>query len=206
MPTTKSSLLAGAIALAVFTVLIGLRFNAKWAGGTGQVEICAATNANNPSDVLRRGQIMSSPVDDYAKYRLCDGTTVYLAENTQVELQAYRNSAANTETQLTLLQGRVIVDGVADVHARNSVVALRGAGCELVHYSWKDELDVTPLAERACILTSSSTALSFLHTTRISTVDDKLITQTSFTPDTSVALPFYTWTDLNFVNLGEPRN
>lgn len=196
-----STVLAGSIVCLVVIALVGQQFELPVFGGEGKIPVCGATNLASPEKLLKRGAILASPTDSFAKYQLCDGTKLYLDKHTELRLEAYRNSSSGTETQLTLIQGRVIVDGLADIRARNSVVATRGAGCEIVHYSWLDQIDITPFAEMACTLSSSNAAPPFIQTTRVSTFDDQLIDITPFEPQSSAAQPFYAWTGLNFENL-----
>lgn len=196
-----STILSGVIICLVVVAMVGQQFELTAFGGDGKLPVCGAANVTEPEKTLKRGSVLSSPAEGFAKYQMCDGTMLYLDKNTQVRLDAYRDSSAGTETQLILIQGRVIIDGLADVHARNSVVATRGAGCEIVHYSWLDQIDITPFAEMACTLASSNSAPPFIQTTRISTFDDHLIDITPFAPATSAAQPFYAWTGLNFENL-----
>lgn len=200
-PVNISIILAGAIICLVVVAMVGQQFELPALGGDGKLPVCGAVNVTEPEKTLKRGSILSSSAEGFAKYQMCDGTMLYLDKNTQLQIDAYRNSSAGTETQLTLIQGRVIVDGLADVHARNSVVATRGAGCEIVHYSWLDQIDITPFAEMACTLSSSNAAPPFIQTTRVSTFDDQLIDITPFEPAMSAARPFYAWTGLNFENL-----
>lgn len=200
-PVLLTSVLTGTIICLVTVGLLGQQFELSIFGGSGKLPVCGAVNLTESGKILKRGSLLTSSPDGFAKYQMCDGTMVYLDKNTQLRLDAYRNASAGTETQLTLIQGRVIIDGLADVHARNSVVATRGAGCEIVHYSWLDQIDITPFAEMACTLSSSNAAPPFIQTTRVSTFDDHLIDITAFEPAMSAAQPFYAWTGLNFENL-----
>lgn len=189
----------GLIVVLVSVFLIGQRLDARWAGGTGRVETCAATDLAT-GQLVKRGETMSSPTDSYRQYQLCDGTMLYLDTNTQVTLSQYRNTdpAVKTETQLDLIQGRVVVDGVADIQARNAVFSVGGGACEFVHYSWRDELDVTPLAEMACQLKYPPGAPAYYQTTRFNTFTSELVNVNLFEPQSSTAAAFYAWTGLNF--------
>jgi hypothetical protein len=193
--------LSALIVIVVGIFLVGQRLDARWAGGLGYVEPCPAILLDTPMQTIARGELMSSPADSPAKYQLCDGTLLYLDANTQIRLSEYRNPLASQNTQLELIQGRVIVDGLADVRARNAVVSLRGAGCELVHYSWRDELDVTPLVEAACQLVGSDALPLANSTTRYNTFTSSILENRPFTPESSAAQDFYRWTGLKFEGL-----
>ncbi|MFZ2682195.1 MAG: FecR domain-containing protein [Patescibacteria group bacterium] len=193
--------LAAAFVTLVTVLLVSQTFDTKWLGGLGPVPVCAATDMTDPAKTFERGAILQTGTDGYAKYRLCDGTIVYFDHDTQVKLTQYRQPEAQTETQLTLIQGRIIVDGVADIQTRNTRVSTRGAGCELVHYSWLDQVDVTPLSPLGCQLASSNQALQTLTTTRLNTFTDEILQTQKFTPATSAAFEFYQYTGLQFETL-----
>jgi hypothetical protein len=205
MRNTSTIALGVVIAGVVSLFLIGLRLEARWAGGQGPIEVCSALNVQDQTVEIRRGQIMGSSPTDFAKFQLCDGTLLYLDTNTQVRLADYRDVANQKEAQLELLQGRLIVDGLADVRARNTILGVRGAGCEFVHYSWRDELDVTPLAIEACKIESPEQIPTSIppafQTSRLNTYDAALLNVTPFSPSTSSANTFYTWTDLQLEGL-----
>jgi hypothetical protein len=188
--------LAALISLVIGIVLLGQRLDARWAGGTGRIDPCPASELDGAGDTITRGEQMSTTPGEYAKYQFCDGTIVYLDENTQVRLDAYR--AAENQTSLNLIQGRLIVDGLADVRSRNTVVSMAGAGCELVHYSWLDELDVTPFVDSACKIKTPAFTPAALQTSRFDTFDASLLHTTSFDPSSSSAKSFYEWTGLSF--------
>jgi len=192
--------LASMIVAVIGVYLVGLRLEARFAGGQGRLETCGATPLDQTGPTILRGQIMSSG-NDFSRYQLCDGTMLYLDVNTEIKLNQYRFPANYEETQLQLVQGRVIVDGVADVHARNVGVALRGAGCELVHYSWLDELDITPLVDSACQIIGSDALPQTLSTTRYDTFTTSIKNNLRFSPETSSAQNFYVWTGLEFKGL-----
>ncbi|MEK7183832.1 MAG: hypothetical protein AAB776_04335 [Patescibacteria group bacterium] len=196
----------GTIVLATFVVasagtyLLGSSLEAPFSGGQGQIEPCRAEAIDPQGSTISRGELMSSPIDAYTKFQLCDGTMLYLDSNTQIKLTQYRNPKAVTETQLELIQGRVIVDGVANVRARNLVGQVRGAGCEFVHYSWRDELDVTAFADQACVIESLQNNPLAFQTIRFNTFGkgDPILSVSPFASNTSAARLFYLWTGLQF--------
>mgnify|MGYP003888565241 CR=1 FL=1 len=197
-----STIVLSALLVAVVGVyLVGSRLEARFAGGQGQIEACGAEAINPPGASIKRGELMSSSTDAFAQFQLCDGTMLYLDSNTQMKLAQYRNPKAQTETQLELIQGRVIVDGLADVRTRNTVVAVGGAGCEFVHYSWLDELDVTPLATDACKIKNTQVIPPVSQTSRYNTFVSTLVSTNNFNPSASAAKNFYTWTGLQFETL-----
>ncbi len=191
--------LALMISAVTFTLLIGTRLELGFAGGQGRMTACPATNLSNPNDTVVRGGDMTSLPDTFAKYQLCDGTLVYLDHSTKVRLNQYKNhnGVASQNTQFELIQGRVIIDGLANVQARNVVVSVTGAGCELVHYSWLDELDVTPLVESGCSILNPPLTPPANWTTKYDTFTAEFISTGVFTSATSAAKNFYSWTELN---------
>lgn len=198
MLNRSAPILASFIAVLMCVVLVGQRLDAKWAGGIGHVDPCPATSLEPGGSTIVRGQIMSSPTDTFAKYQLCDGTMLYLDSNTQIRLSQYQNPLASQNTQLELIQGRVIVDGLADVRARNTVISMTGAGCELVHYSWLDEIDVTPLVEAACTIVNPPITPPASQTTKYGTFDAVVVSTNTFEPTSSSAKSFYEWTGLKY--------
>jgi hypothetical protein len=200
MRNVNTIALASLIIVSVGTFLIGQRLDARWAGGQGRTEHCPATKLDGSGSSISRGEHMSTAPDEYAKYQFCDGTILYLDTNTQIRLSQYRDTRTSTiaETQLELIQGRVIVDGLADVRSRNVTVSMTGAGCELVHYSWLDELDITPFVDSACKIKTPAFTPEALQTSRFNTFNASLINTTSFDPSTSTAKSFYEWTELSF--------
>jgi hypothetical protein len=179
--------------------LVGARLEASWAGGHGRVEACPATNLGTGL-VIPRGGVLASTADEFAKFELCDGSTFYLDKNTQLRLDRYFVSPAQP-TQLTLLQGRVIVDGVVDVKTRNLTFAA-SSGCELVHYSWLDQVDLTPLADQSCIMVNPPTNLLVAnYTYKYNTFDGSVISTTTYEPAESSAKSFYDWTGLELKGL-----
>lgn len=201
MRNVSTITLAGLVIVLVSTSLVALRFEARWAGGQGKTEACPALALDDSHSVVHRGEVMATSADTFTKFELCDGTLLYLDSNTQIRLSQYRRPAGFEETQLELIQGRVIVDGVADVRARNVSVELRGAGCELVHYSWKDEVDVTPLVEAGCKLKNQDLVPAALQTHRFETFTGSLQSTLPFSPTTSSAEDFYDWTGLELERL-----
>lgn len=191
-------ILSAVFIMLLWLVLVGQRLDARWLGGSGREVPCLATSIAHPEQTISRSESMSTEVAQFAKYQLCDGTLLYLDANTQVRLREYKNPdpLASQNTQLDLIQGRVIVDGLADVRARNTVVSVSGAGCEIVHYSWLDKVDVTPLVEAGCKIQNLPGQLVTRKTSRINTFNSLIETSSPFEPTSSSARDFYTWTGL----------
>lgn len=198
MKNSANLILSSVIITAVMIGLVGQRLNVKWLGGTGRVAPCPAEEIDRNDVSINRGEIMATKPAEFSRYQLCDGTVLYLDANTQVRLSAYRNLGlvASQNTQLELIQGRVIVDGLADVKTRNVLTSVNGAGCEVVHYSWLDKVDVTPLVAEGCKIKSLQSPLETLQTSRLNTFDSTIEATSSFQPANSSAANFYTWTGL----------
>lgn len=184
-------------------LLFGVRLSARWAGGTGYVPPCPAmlvdSNSNAATNFsllpsVKRGETMLTNDQIFAHYQLCDGTDVYLDHNTEVRLTEYKNQATNTTSTLTLIQGRVLVSGEARVQTRNLVTHITGS-CEVVHYSWLDQADVTPLKSGQCQLASGQAAENG-YTSRLNTFDNTLVSSTPFKPQISTAKAWYDWINL----------
>lgn len=183
-------------------LLIGLRFEQRWAGGSGPVEPCVAVDVNSGQKITR-GQFMTTSQNQFSVYKFCDDTLVYLDQNTQIELSRYRNPNAQTATKLELVQGRVILDGYAETKTRALIGIVDGGTCEFVHYSWRDELDITPFSNQSCGIDQLDLSLPVLQTTRLNTFGDghSIIRVTPFQATTSAAAAFYTWTGLDLKTL-----
>ena len=200
--------LSAVVIAVVAIVLVGQQFDARWLGGTGRVDPCPAHHVGSPQFEVRRGEVMSTETGESDRNQMCDGSILYLDANTQIRLSAYRNTdlVASQNTQLELIQGRVIVDGLADVKTRNTIVSVNGAGCEIVHYSWLDKVDVTPLVESGCKIESLSAPLEARQTLRLNTFNSAVESTSPFNPQASSAAAFYNWTGLQLETLPEVRN
>ncbi len=183
-------------------LLIGLSFSAKFAGGNGAVASCPAVDVSSNAEV-KRGELLLTTTSEFKKFILCDGTIVYLDQNTQVKLEAYPfNGQAS---QLQLLLGRIIVDGFAQVRTRNLITSLDHGRCEVIHYSWLDQTDVTALANPGCSVNGSVQPV-LDESNRYETFEQKLVGTQIFNPEASSAKAFYDWTELEFKGLRQMRN
>lgn len=197
LPIKANNALGGLVVCLVAVVLFALRLGSPLFGGAGRVDPCRADLVGVSDELISRGESMSTEVTEFAKYQLCDGTLLYLDANTQVRLREYKNPdpLASQNTQLDLIQGRVIVDGLADVRTRNMTVKVNGSGCELVHYSWLDKLDVTPFSVAGCQTEIPPYPPAF-RTSRFNTFNSVFESSSPFEPTNSSARDFYTWTGL----------
>lgn len=198
MRNLANLVLTSVVTTAVVTVLVGQQLNVKWLGGTGRIILCPAEEIDRNDVSINRGEIMATKKSEFSRYQLCDGTVLYLDANTQIRLSAYPDPVASQNTKLELIQGRMIVDGLADVRTRNTTVSVTGAGCEIVHYSWLDKADITPLVEAGCQIENFSGQLVAREISRLNTFDTTLETTSPFNPTSSSAASFYNWTGLKF--------
>lgn len=196
MLNRSASILASIITILVCAVLIGQRLDAKWAGGIGHVDPCPAVLVDGDT-TIKRGEVMSAGANDFAAYQFCNGMIIYLDKNTQVRLDGYPRPYGAYPLSLNLLEGRVITDGAFDIKARNLIVGA-GPGCEIVHYSWLDELDVTPLVEAACTIVNPPITPPASQTTKYGTFDAVVVSTNTFEPTSSSAKSFYEWTGLKY--------
>ncbi len=127
-------------------LLVGNRFDARWAGGDGyQVHQMAISEGQ----AWERGRAISS--SDVDQFTLGEAT-IYLDENTQVKLIDGREGSETIQ----LIQGRIYVIGALDITVRE--VTIRAVDkLSIVHYSWLDEIDIIFFDEKSTIITPAFT-------------------------------------------------
>lgn len=182
---SRSALMLAALIVAgSFATLTALRL-----GGAPDQEPLQFVNSlserSYPS--VERGQQITAAQGEYLRYRFADGTEIFLDPNTVVRLDA----TAPTN-KMTLIQGRLAVKGGrVTVTARN--LALNAGECVLVHYSWLDLVDVTPLVAGGCTFADDTPTILDLMTTKFSTVDLRIVGVSNFIPSESSARGFFDW-------------
>ena len=192
MPHPNIRLLALPIAALCGLLLISLRLNAKWVGGTGKITPCPAQLVSSASPLateITRGQSVVTTTGQTAIYQTCDKTNYVLDERTELRLTAYRH---DQPTALNLIQGRVVVQGPADIQTRNVLIHANQGTCEIVHYSWRDEVDVTAHTPGACLV-DAGPLFPVDTTIRLGTYDGEFLVEHPFDAQTSSASAFYSW-------------
>lgn len=190
MPHPNTRLLAFPIVLLSGVLLTALRLDAKWTGGSGYVSPCPATMRSDDTVTIRRGEVMQTKDTERQIFQGCEGTQYALDERTALKLVAYPHLAS--PTKLELLQGRVLVQGRADIKTRDVILHVTGS-CEIVHYSWLDEVTITPLTDQGCATDKHTPALR--TTARFNTYTADLLSLDVFRAEQSAAAPFYTWAE-----------
>ena len=117
-------------------LLIGRLFDATWAGGEGyQTQGVAIVDGIE----YQRGEVIETVEGEWLKVEI-DNTTVWMYENTQLKLI---NLVPN-QIELTVVQGRVVIDGNATMRVRDETTELSGLH-SYVNYSWLNQIDIEPI-------------------------------------------------------------
>ena len=136
----SNKILAVGIVLLSAALLLGARFDATWAGGTGERHALVTTPGGA---TYERGEIISWEDTDQF---LIGYATVFLDEGTEVKIVS---SVKNKEV-ITVVQGRVLIWGPLVVETREVDVAVSSV-TSIVHYSWLDEIEVMNIAGAAIL-------------------------------------------------------
>ncbi len=193
MPHPNIRLLALPLVLLSAFLLLSIRLEARWIGGIGKVAPCPAELQTSTAPLaasFTRGEVMKTETSQRAVYQTCDASFYVLDERTEAELASYPH--LNFPTFLELLQGRLVVGGTADIKTRNVVIHVAEGMCEIVHYSWRDEVDVTSLTPGACSV-ANGPLFPVATTVRLQTTTGLLISESAFDAQQSSAAPFYDW-------------
>jgi hypothetical protein len=134
------------IVLIAAALLVGNRFDARWAGGDGYQEHQIAIG---PHIIRERGEVISS---DEATYFTFGDAVIHIDENTEVKLIDGREG----HETIQLIQGRVLVGGDIDITVREVTISSTEA-TSVVHYSWLDEIDVIFFDDTSSITTPELT-------------------------------------------------
>lgn len=195
----RIALLLGGI---VTVLLIGLRFDATWAGGDGYktgatfLPVETVTPEGEPANSglaeLTRGETLETGpyMRQFKTYGYNEPCSIWLDQNTTVVL------ADTTEDNVTfsLITGRVVVKCKAAITAREARVDVDGVATA-VNYSWLHTLDAA-LVDGTGTYTLGEQHGDLNHDTAVSmdTIDNtKPISTTGFTPSASAAATFYDW-------------
>jgi len=175
--------LAGLVCLIAFVLLIGYRFDALWAGGTG-FEGHQTAIANGIE--YQRGETISTEVGQVLEVTF-GSTTLWLDENTEVKLVDGREDFLT----VTIVQGRMVVIGDIAITVREMAVNIAGTA-SIVHYSWLDQLDVACLDGGVGIITDETVEhLEGGEARRIDTFSPYFSEWMEFDASSSSAASFY---------------
>lgn len=203
MPNTNTySILAATIAAVVFTMLIGLRFDARWAGGEGYKHqntfMAVDTRApdgeplNTGPNSYERGAVLETGANmkEFISRGFAYPCSIWLDQNTQVVIQ----NAQQRETEFSLITGRIIVDCQATVTSREARIDFFGKATA-VNYSWLHTFDGVLLDGAGTYAHGDQTGNLTVNTAiSMDTIDNtKPVTTTGFDPEASAAAAFYEW-------------
>ncbi|MCH8049276.1 hypothetical protein IH979_01020 [Patescibacteria group bacterium] len=179
-----TTILILAIAIASTALLVGNRFDATWAGGSGY-----EAHATALADVkeYRRGQTISTGDEQWLFVRFGEAD-FWMYEDTQVKLIDGRKD----QLKINVIQGRVIVEGPITIEVRELDLVIDGIA-SFVHYSWLNEIEVVSIEGEARLIREDRTegiSGQALKTTTLAPYVDETIT---FDPALSEAADFYQW-------------
>ncbi|MBT4857398.1 hypothetical protein HON52_04410 [Candidatus Uhrbacteria bacterium] len=121
------------IAILSTVLLTGRLFDTTWAGGDGY-----STQGTAVADeaVYQRGETIATLDGEWLEVQIGD-TTVWMYENTELKLI----NLSEDGLELTVIQGRIVLYGHADMRIRDEVETLDGL-YSYVNYSWLLKTDV----------------------------------------------------------------
>lgn len=126
------------LALLSTVLLTGRLFDATWAGGEGYDRQGVAIVDGIE---YQRGETITTGDNEWKIVEMTD-VTVWMYENTQLKLV----NLVEDEIELTVVQGRVVIDGNVTMRVRDQTTALVGRN-SYVHYSWLNKVDIEPIDE-----------------------------------------------------------
>ncbi|MDP2631489.1 MAG: hypothetical protein Q8P30_01830 [Candidatus Uhrbacteria bacterium] len=164
-------------------LLVGNRFDAKWAGGEGyEAHATAIVNDN----LYSRGEIISSG-DEWLEVNF-DNTKILMYKDSEIKLVDGRPN----KLEVSLIQGRIVVIGNLTVSTRDVRTVVDGTA-SIVHYSWLDQIEIVSI-DGSLKLYRDDRIEDFsgkaLQTATLSPYTDEEI---DFDASTSSASDFYDW-------------
>jgi len=143
MQNRNTYYLAGLVGIISVSLLIGYRFDAGWAGGSGyQAHQLAMIDGNE----YERGEIFRTKEDQWSKGTI-GKVYIWLDQNTEVKLIDGREG----KITVNVIQGRIITDGTVTIQTREVLTKLLDLS-SFVHYSWLDEAEVISFTGGANII------------------------------------------------------
>ncbi|MCR4312499.1 MAG: hypothetical protein NUV56_04415, partial [Candidatus Uhrbacteria bacterium] len=200
LKTITTEKLVASILVILGGLLIGLRFDAKWAGGEGYKEqatflgMQTVTPGGEPADTglieANRGDILQTGpyMRQFRTYGYDYPCNIWLDQNTAVTI----TNAQENETTFALTAGRILVDCKATVTAREASVTFDGTGTA-VNYSWLYKMDSALIEGNGTYVHGDATGDLILGTTySMNTIDTSqtVVTIGEFDPTSSAASDF----------------
>ena len=182
----KFQLAAGlTMVILAFTALVALR----WHNSPSQPPLVLTGSTNGSTGTSwPRGSELTTQHGEYRAFSFPDGSEVSLDQDTIVRLDA-----TLPENKLTLMQGRIMV-GTGQIQVTARELKLDASACVLVHYSWLDAIDASPLRANGCAFAAGQPTIMAGMTTRFSTLSGNVLSVSNFLPSESSARPFFDWT------------
>jgi len=117
-------------------LLTGRLLGATWAGGDGYTQQGLAIADET---TYQRGETIETTEGQW-RFVEMTGVTVWMYENTQLKLI----NLVEGEIELTVIQGRVVIEGNATMRVRDETTKLSGLN-SYIHYSWLNQIDIEPI-------------------------------------------------------------
>jgi hypothetical protein len=178
-------------------LLLALRLNIPHQYSAALIERrdAAGSALDFSPETVARGMDFKTGGNEWKEYSITIGsavTTIALAENTDVTLV----DASSPTPKFALRGGRVVINGPADVSARNVNVEMTYLA-NFVFYSWLDQLDFSVLGGTAKETDSQHPGNAVTGTAgasfTVNTLSGDLKEAPPFTPRESSAKSFYDW-------------
>ncbi len=201
--TITPEALAATIVVGVFVLLIGLRFDARWAGGEGYkrqaifLAVETVTPSGEPANTgiieANRANVLqtTSFMRQFKTYGYSYPCSIWLDRDTTVTI----GNAKEGETTFALESGRILVDCEASVTAREASITFAGVAT-FVNYGWLHQLDAR-LIEGGGEIHHGDETLPFLASIAVSmdTIDALAPIKEggAFALDAPTVTAFYAW-------------
>lgn len=165
------------------TLLIGARFEARWAGGAGYETHQSAFVLDQE---FVRGEVIASG-DDWLIVEF-GPSLIWLYADSELLIVDGREG----QLSVNLLQGRAVIDGHLQVQARELMAKIDGVAA-IVHYSWLDELELADLEGSLWLEYDDESIDISNQARRYSTLPPYDYAEFDFDPENSEAADFYHW-------------
>lgn len=170
------------VVISISTVLlIGLRFDAKWAGGAGLAQHQSAFVGETE---YQRGEVIDSG-EDYTKVDFGEAE-IWLDENTQIKILDGRKD----QLTINVIQGRVVADGELTISIRETRTVFDGR-ISFVHYSWLNEIEIAPIEGITKLIRDDKIETLTNQALRTTTLEPYTGEVIEFDPESSNAAEFY---------------
>lgn len=194
-----------AVTIIVITsfLLIGVRFNATWAGEEGykphaNARLITALNSHTKENLLkseatvRRGESMGTKAGEWKKFMINTGdqtVTFYLDEKTEVKILS-----SNTDVpSVQVIEGRLLMKGQSTMMLRDTRIEANGV-TSFTFYSWLDLLDVSQIEGTIDIFEDDVSLPVPSASFRLDTLPPHLPPEViTFDASASSAKDFYAW-------------